>query len=165
MYARYYRNADREIFLYNTNTLELRTVARSSGRAWTLRSDQVSGPYAVFEKYEVRRHELKSCDVYLYDITNKTKTKLANPNAKCQYSPAVNPAGTVFFARSGWGCGRNTVLREQPLAGSATTFVTLARGHDIGSLYAVDNGGGSTDVYYDPYKCGSQSDLVKVTEP
>ena len=77
----------------------------------------------------------------------------------------MNPAGTVFFARSGWGCGKNMVLREQALASPATNIVPLADGHDITSLYAVDNGGGSTDVYYDPYKCGGNADIFKVTEP
>ena len=120
MYARYFRNADRKIYLYNTNTHELRRVASTSGRRWILRSSQVSGNYAVWEKSEVRRGHLAGCNVFLYDIAGDTTTKLDNPNARCQYSPAVNPAGTVFFARSGFGCGKNVVLREQVLASSAT---------------------------------------------
>jgi hypothetical protein len=102
--------------------------------------------------------------VFLYDIAGDTTTKLTNPNARCQYSPAVNPAGTVFFGRSGFGCGKNAVLREQPLASSATTIVTLANGHDIASMYAFDTGAGN-DVYYDPFKCGGKANIVKVNVP
>ena len=165
MYARYYRNADRKIFLYNTNTQELRHLAATSGRRFILRSSQISGNYAVWEKAELHRGNLAGCNVFLYDIAGDTTTKLANPNARCQYSPAVNPAGTVFFGRSGFGCGKNAVLREQPLASSATTIVTLANGHDIASMYAFEKADTTTDVYYDPFKCGGKADIVKVNEP
>jgi hypothetical protein len=78
----------------------------------------------------------------------------------------VNPAGTVFFGRSGFGCGKNVVLREQPLAGSATTVGTIGAGHDVISLYAVDNGDTTTDLYYDPTSCTKvKADVVKVTLP
>lgn len=165
MYARYYRNADRKIFLYNTTTHELRHLAATSGRAWTLRTGQVSGTYAVWEKNEVRHRRLRSCNVFLYDIAAETTTKLANPNARCQYAPAVNPAGTVYFGRSGFGCGRNAVIRTLPLGGSATTLVKLPDGHDVYSPYAKDNGDTTTDLYYDPFRCGHQADIVKVTDP
>ena len=165
MYARYYRNADRKLFLYNTTTPELRQVASTSGRGSLIRASQVNGNYAVWEKDKFHRRNLTACNVFLYDITADTVTKLDNPNARCQYSPAVSPTGTVYFARSGYGCGKNAVLREEPLLGSATNIVNLPDGHDITSLYAVDNGGSGTDVYYDPYRCGHQADIVKVTEP
>jgi len=165
MFARYYRNADRKIFLYNTSTLELREVASSAGRGTVLRASQISGNYAVWEKDQLHKGNLYACNVYLYDILGATVTKLDNPNARCQYSPAVNPTGTVYLARSGYGCGKNLVLQQVPLGGSASTFVDMRDGHDITSLYAVDNGDTTTDVYYDPYRCGHQADIVKVTEP
>jgi len=165
LYSRYYRNADRKIFLYNTNTLELRTLASTSGRRNLLSTAQVSGNYAVWEQDKFHRGNLVGCDVFLYDILAATTAKIVNLNARCQYAPAVNPAGTIYFARGGFPCGKNIVLQEQPLASSATTFATLARGHDVVSLYAVDNGDTTTDVYYDPYRCGDQADIVKVTEP
>ncbi len=58
MYARYYRNADRKIFLYNTNTHDLRRLASTSGRRFLLRSSQVNGNYAVWEKTEVQHGRL-----------------------------------------------------------------------------------------------------------
>ena len=165
MYGRYFRDADRKIYLYNTNTHELRTVASTAGRAWYLVPFQVNGNYAVWEKAKVRKHRNVGCDVFLYDILNKTKTKLANPNDRCQYSPGVNPAGTVFFARSGFGCGRNVVIREQPLASSATNVMPIPSGHDVTRLYAVDNGAG-TDLYYDPSSCTKpKADVFKVAVP
>jgi hypothetical protein len=166
MYARYFRNADRKIYLYNTNTHELRTLASTSGRAWSLTPSQVNGNYAVWEKAKYRHSNTLGCDVFLYDIAGGTKTKLANPNDRCQYSPGVNPAGTVFFARSGLGCGKNVVLREQALAGSATTVGTIRAGHDVTSLYAVDHGDTTTDLYYDPVSCTKpRADVVRVNLP
>lgn len=165
MWARYYRDADRKIFLLDSSTHDVTTLASTSGRRWSLEPSQVNGEYAVWTKSEIRKHTLVGCDVFLYDIQNDTKTKIDNPNAKCQYSPGVNPAGTVYFARSGWGCGKNTVLEQLPLGGSASTIVDLADGHDITSLYAVDKGDTTTDVYYDPYRCGHQADIVRVNEP
>ena len=166
MYARYFRNADRKIYLYNTNTHELRTLASTSGRAWSLTPSQVNGNYAVWEKAKYRHSNTLGCDVFLYDIAGGTKTKLANPNDRCQYSPGVNPVGTVFFARSGLGCGKNVVLREQALAGSATTVGTIRAGHDVTSLYAVDHGDTTTDLYYDPVSCTKpRADVVRVNLP
>jgi len=167
MFARYYRNADRKIFLFNTSTLELRRLAATSGKRWLLRSSQVNGNYAVWEKVLLRHGQLAGCAIFLYDIAGETATKLDNPNARCQYASSVNPAGTVYFARSGFGCGKNVVLRQEPLGGSATTIVNFADNHDVSNLYAVDNGDTTTDVYYDPYRCGRsiQADIVKVTEP
>ena len=43
--------------------------------------------------------------------------------------------------------------------------MTLSDGHDVSSLYAVDNGDTTTDVYYDPYKCGGKANIVMVNEP
>jgi hypothetical protein len=164
MWARYYRNADRKIFLLDTNTHVVTRLASTSGSRWSLDPSQVNGGYAVWSKSEIHKHTLVGCNVFLYDIANQTTTKIDNPNAKCQYSPAVDPAGTVYFARSGWGCGKNTVLRQLPLAGSVSTIVNLPDGHDITSLYAVDDAG-TTNVYYDPYRCGHQADIVKWVGP
>jgi hypothetical protein len=119
----------------------------------------------VWEKDQFHKGKVLGCNVFLYDIAAETTTKLDNPNARCQYAPAVNPTGTVYFARSGFGCGKNTVLRQEPLAGSATSIVNMPDGHDITSLYAVDKGDTTTDVYYDPYRCGHQADIFKVNEP
>ena len=77
----------------------------------------------------------------------------------------MNPAGTVYFGRSGSRCGRNALLRRQPLGGAASTLVDFADGHDIYSTYALDNGDTTTDVYYDPWRCGTQADIDKLTDP
>jgi hypothetical protein len=165
MYARWYRSEDRKIFLYNTNTHERRTLAETSGRRWELDPTQINGNYAVWVKFEYHRRRFVGCNVFLYDIGGATTTKLKNPNDRCQYAAGVNAAGTVFFARSGMACGNNVVLRKQPLAASAATFVKLADDHDVGSLYAVDKADTTTDVYYGTYKCGANADIVKVNEP
>lgn len=166
VYARYYsRTADRKIFLYNVTTQELRKVAATSGRRWALTPDQINGNYVVWEKTRFHKHHLAGCDVFLYDITAGTASKLANANDRCQYAASVNPSGTVYFARSGLSCGKNVVIRTLPLGGSASTLVNFADGRDLFTTYAVDNGDTTTDVYFDRYRCGHAADILKITDP
>lgn len=164
LFARWFRSEDRKIYLYNTNTAEKRLLAETSGRHRFLNPDQVNGNYVTWEKAATHAGSLTSCDVYLYDITADTTTKIANPRSRCQYAASVNPAGTVYFARSGFGCGRSASLRKLPSGGSVSTLRTFAKGHDVTTTFALDTGGGTTDVYYDPNKCGGDSDIAKLTD-
>ena len=126
MYARYFRNADRKISLYNTTTHDLRPVAsrrRVAVGSCAPRRSAATTPSG--RRPRSGRGRLAGCNVFLYDIAGDTTTKLTNPNGRCQYGPAVNPAGTVFFARSGLGCGTHVVLREQVLSSSATNILSL----------------------------------------
>jgi hypothetical protein len=106
-----------------------------------------------------------SCDVFQYDITADTVTKIDDPNARCQYAASVNPTGTIYFARSGFGCGKNVLIRTLPLGGSVSTILDFADGRDLYTTYAVDNGDTTTDVYLDPFRCGHDADVVKITDP
>src|SRR3954451_2021136 len=89
MYGRHFRNADLKICLYNTTTHDLRTIASTSGSAWYLLPFQVNGNYAVWEKAKVRKHRNVGCEVFLYDILNENKTKLATPKNPRHDSPGV----------------------------------------------------------------------------
>ena len=122
MYSRYYRDGDRKIFLYNTNTHELRRRASTSGRRWILRSSQVNGNYAVWEKTEVRHGRLAGCNVFLYDIAGDTTTKLTNPNARVPVRSGGEPCRHRLL-RTEWA--RLWEERRAPRAGA------LELGHDV----------------------------------
>lgn len=85
-----------------------------------------------------------------------------SPDAK--RAPSVDPTGTVYLARSGFGCAKNVLLRRFPVGGPAATLMPLENNLDLSQTYAVDNGDGTTDVYFDPANCDSfVPDIQKVT--
>jgi hypothetical protein len=159
------RSGTRTLLLYNTSTHEMRHLAAVTGHGHLLSPGQVAGAYAVWATAVWKSDHYASCNVFLYDITTDATSRVANPHDRCQTAASVNPAGTVYLGRSGMRCGKNAVLRKQPLVGAATTLVNFADGHDIYSTYALDNGDTTTDVYYDPWRCGTQANVVKLTDP
>jgi len=164
LFERWYRNSATTVFLYNFVTQELRKVRSTFAPSRWLISEQVSGNFAVFTRTIDHYH--RPCDVFRYDIDTGTTTKIPNPKSKCQYAPSVDPTGTVYFARSRFGCARDVTLRQFPLGGSVTTLFGLAGGLDLQQTYAVDNGDGTTDVYFDPSDCDSfVPDIQKLTVP
>lgn len=163
MFARWFRTEDRKVLLYNTTTAELRTIATSSGARRSLRVGQVAGGYATFDRITYGRGGgLTSCEVFRYEIAADSAVPIANPNGRCQYGSSVTSDGTVFYGRSGFVCGRNATLRKLPLGGSAETLIDFADGRDFTSSYALDNLDGTADVYYDPARCGGDSNVAKI---
>ncbi|MEX0990260.1 MAG: hypothetical protein WD206_08205, partial [Actinomycetota bacterium] len=113
-----------------------------------LRSGQVAGNYAVYERCGAR-----SCDVYRYDIAAETRTVIPRPsNVRWQYTPAVDPDGTVYFFRSATGCGNNVRLLAQPLIGPAVPLLQLPDGREAFDAY-VDASGSDPVVYFDRVNC------------
>ncbi len=167
MWARWFPNGNRRLLMYNSSTLETRVVATSTGDRHGLTPGQVNGLYATIERYTVGARRTTSCDVFLYDITGETTVPVPNAGPKCQFGSSVNPAGTVYYGRAGFGCGVHSSLRELPLGGSPTTLVELPDGRDFYTSYAVDNGDTTTDVFYDPVRCTRTGDanIVKITAP
>ena len=160
----WYPSNDTAVFLFNMSTQELRKVHVVTARQrWTY-ADQVNGSYAVFSTYA--ETSPPKCNVYLYDITAQTKTRVPNPHSRCQYAPSVDPTGRVYFARSGFGCGKHVVLRERSLTGAATTLYRFPDRRDLEQTYVLDNGDGTTDVYFDRRGCSfADSDIAKITVP
>jgi hypothetical protein len=163
LFERWYRNNATTIFLYNLATHELRKVHSTFERSRWLISQQVSGNFAVFTRTIDHYHG--PCDVFRYDIDTGTTTKIPNPKSKCQYAPSVDLTGTVYFVRSGFGCARDVTIRQFPLSGPVTTLLGLADNLDLYQTYAVDNGDGTTDVYFDPNDCNSVPDIQRITVP
>jgi hypothetical protein len=165
-YARWFRDGTRRIYLRDDAASSLEVIASSSGRRRGLSVGQVSGGYVAYERYAFdARDRFTSCEVYRYDVATGTTTKIPNAGTRCQFGSSVDPAGTVYFGRSAFTCGVNSELRAYPVGGPVSTLTSLADGRDFATSYAVDNGDGTTDVYFDPTRCGRAGDVYKVTTP
>ena len=104
-----------------------------------------------------------AANVFLYQISTATTTKVPEPTGKLQYSPSVTSTGTVFYVRSGVGCGNHVSLREYS-SGIDTPLAALPSGYDVYKTFAVDEGGGVTSLYFDRYQCSTgKSHIYKLT--
>ena len=163
LYGQSWRRASNwRVILHNTNTSETRILDERVNRPRTrVAPGQVNGDYATWESVNERTSVL---NVFLYQISTATTTKLPRPTGKLQYSPSVTPDGTVFYLRSGFGCGHD-VLREYA-AGIDTPLARLPRGYDaLTNTFAVDEGGGVTSVYFDRVQCSTEnSHIYKITD-
>lgn len=101
--------------------------------------------------------------MFVYDIANQTTTTVPNPGPKCQYGSSVVSSGTVYYGRSGFRCGTKVTLNEFPVGGPSTKLLSLRRGVDFMSSYAVDNTDGTVDVFFDRSSCKPySSDIMKI---
>jgi hypothetical protein len=72
------------------------------------------------------------------------------------------PPGRVW---SGFDAGKSVTVSEYPIAGPSTSLVSLRAGVDFTDSYALDNGDGTTDVFFDPCSCRTGNlDIKKVTD-
>ena len=128
--------------------------APGTGAFAVLQTAQLNGNYAAWDQYVLSRNftEIR-CDVTLYDIAAATLTRVPNPNKRCQSGPAVSADGTLYFDRSGLSCGQHARIIDQPLGGTGSVLYSFPKGHDYAGAAAVDNGDGTTDVYFDPLNC------------
>jgi hypothetical protein len=96
-------------------------------------------------------------------VRTGSKLRLPNEPARCNYRPSVNELGTVFFGRSGFGCGLHARLVRYPIGGPPDRLLTFVPGRDLASgTYAVDNGDSTTDVYYDHSSCFGSPNIKKI---
>jgi hypothetical protein len=65
----------------------------------------------------------------------------------------VDASGTVYFGRSGFGCGANAAIMRYPVGGNVQRVEALGEGTDFANSFAVDNGDGTTTIYFDPGRC------------
>lgn len=156
------RRASTSIVLFDTTsgTSQVLQTLPTSERTFTrLFPGQLNGNYAVWETatVAVRSSALLRCNVWLYDNAGGITTKIPNTKGVCQYGPSVDAAGTVYFGRSGLGCGSDVELVELPLGGTPTVLYTFRKGRDFLSSEAVDNGDGTTDLYFDQASCRTGS--------
>ena len=155
-----------EVLLVNRVTGDERTLASSTH--FGLAAGQVNGNWAVFDRC------ITLCNVFLYNITTQTTTRLERPapdgdDPAEQYSPSVTPDGVVYLIRSIRTCddGSSIVRYFGPGDPSTGTIVaSVAAGRYVHTTFARANGDGTTDVFYDRFSCRTdKGDLYKVDDP
>ena len=148
------------VILHDTNTAETRILDEHiSPLKRTLSAGQVSGDFATWDRYTPRA---QADNVFLYQISTQTKNKIPVPYPEIQYSSSVTPTGTVFYARSFWGCGSHVTLHEYS-SGTDTLLAKLPHGYDSFKTFAVDEGGGVTSLYFERYQCSTgKSHIYKI---
>ncbi len=145
------------VVLFDTSTgtsLVLYSHKDMSRRLAILQTGQLDGNYAAWDQIAFTpSFAVTRCDVTLYDLAAATTTKVPNPDKRCQSAPAVSAVGTLYFDRAGLSCGQHAQIIEQLLGATGSVLYSLPKGHDYGGAVAVDNGDGTTDVYFDPTDC------------
>jgi hypothetical protein len=128
----------------------------------TLTPGQVNGDYATWDRYTPSTH---TGTVRRYQISTLHTFTVPLPAGKIQYASSVDPAGDIFYVRSGIGCGKQVVVRQNVPGGSDVALAALPAGYDVFKTFAVDEGGGVTTVYFDRFNCatGKGADIFKLT--
>jgi hypothetical protein len=149
------------VILHDSNTAETRILDEQIGKPGRLLSPgQVNGDFATWDRYTPLA---RSDNVFLYQISTQTKTKIPVPTGNVQYSSSVTPTGAVFYARSGPSCGAHVSLHEYS-SGTDTLLATLPNGYDSYKTFAVDEGAGVTSLYFERFQCSSgKSHIYKLT--
>jgi hypothetical protein len=136
-----------QLLLRNLSTGETRVLTTT--RNIFLDTGQVNGLFAVW--HSCGRHA--PCDVFRYDIASGETLEVPNPNDRNQYAPGVASDGTVYFFRSGYGCGANPVLQSwSPIEGTVT-LVDFPAGVDAYGGYVFEDPDTGRRVLYSRVKC------------
>ena len=159
------RSGNDSIILFDLSTGESLTLAESSGHSRSLSPGQVNGNFAVWDRTVFKHGALVSCEVFVYDMLAGTTTQVPNPRHLCQWGASVGPMGAVYYGRSGMGCGTWSKLMSYPYGGPPSVVVSLPRGTDFATSYALYESDGSTTVFFDPASCGDDEDIYKVNVP
>jgi hypothetical protein len=151
------------VVLHNEMTSETRTLEQQVGAPDKLLSPgQVSGDYASWDRWVYSTH---TGTVSRYQISTEGRFTVPRPTGKVQYASSVDPAGDLFYIRSGLGCGKQVVVREAVPGVSDVALAVVPAGYDVYKTYAVDEGGGVISLYFDRFNCatGKGGDIYKVT--
>jgi hypothetical protein len=153
------RNGDQLIVLFDLVTERSITLASFAPGNRFLRVGQVNGNFVTWARDTWRGDQLRSCDVFVHDIAADKTSRVPNRNGQCQYAPSVDPSGTVYFGRSGFGCGAHAAIMRFPVGGNVQRVERLSDGTDFANSFAVDNGDGTTTIYFDPARCDQSGDI------
>jgi hypothetical protein len=151
------------IILRNDSGSDTRVLQEQVGAPDRLLSPgQVSGDFATWDRYTP---STGTGSVVRYQISTETRFVVPVPAGKVQYDSSTNPAGDIFYVRSGTACGKQVVIRENVPGVSDVALAVVPAGRDIDRTYAVDEGGGVTSLYFDTFSCatGKGGDIYKLT--
>jgi hypothetical protein len=145
---------DRQIILYDLTTGESIVLAETTRRSQVLVPRQVNGDFAVWNRFGYRRDVAVACYVYLHDMTTGVSRRISAQDDHCEYAPSVDAAGRVFYALSRFACGDMvSLLLYESSVHEQSVLERLPDGTDLGSTSTVDNGDGTSTVYFDPGRC------------
>jgi hypothetical protein len=151
------------IVLHNQTAADTRVLDQQVGPPDRLLSPgQVNGDFATWDRYTYATH---TGNVFRYQISTPTTIKVPRPTGKIQYASSTNPTGAIFYVRSGIGCGKQVVIREDVPGVSDVGLAVMPAGYDIVRTFAVDEGGGVTSLYFDRFNCatGRGYNIYKLT--
>jgi hypothetical protein len=132
------------VVLFDRSTGNDKVIA--DGRQF-LKPGQIAGDVAAWQRCSRRR-----CDVFRYDVLTEERTLIPAPSGTHQYAPSVGSDGTVYFVRSGNGCGTRLKFVAYPPGGPSTVLTNLPDDREISSTY-VDSSGVDPRIYYDRVNC------------
>ena len=93
--------------------------------------------------------------MFFFDIAAGTTTRIPHGSDEVLYGPSVDAQGTMYYGKSGLACGENVQVIARELDGAETVLYDVPAGFDFQFSIAVDNGDGTTDIYYDQEDCSS----------
>ena len=118
----------RTSYLYDRASTDVTKVARMRSANYN-QNGTVGEQYATWSSCD-----RKTCHAYVYDAMTDTKTTIPTRNGRPQYAATVDEVhGTLFFVRSGFGCGvavTSTRCRWQALTTAPTKIAQLPDGID-----------------------------------
>ncbi|HJS27106.1 MAG TPA: hypothetical protein VJ913_08285 [Actinomycetota bacterium] len=153
-------SGDRQIVLYDLSTGESIILAETTRRSQVLVPGQVNGDFAVWNRFGYRGDVAVACYVYVHDMTTGVSRRISAQDDRCEYAPSVDAAGRVFYALSRFGCGdRVSLVMYDSRVPEQILVDRLGDGIDLGSTYAVDNGDGTSSVYFDPGRCNRRGSI------
>jgi hypothetical protein len=151
------------VIVFNTVTKQTRTLATGT-EARPVYPGQLNGRYATFGRYTST-----STEVYRYDVSQGVTAHIPRPaSVAFQYNPMVARDGTVYYTRSGDGCGVAAQLARYPIGGPAEVLYDFPANVDTGDGYIDDRPDGSRQIYYAADPCRrdvtKRWDIFKITD-
>lgn len=144
-----------DLFLYDRATFDVNKVARLRSTHYNL-NGTVGERYATWSSCD-----RKTCHAYLYDALTDTKATIPTRQGRPQYSATVDEVhGTLFFVRSGFGCGLSVTFFEVPVASltsAPTKIAQLPSGVDA-DMASLDG----PDLIFSRIACGKGSGIYEL---
>jgi hypothetical protein len=146
-----------KILVYNVTDQTIRKLQSTTRGRYSLIPGQVNGDWATWTACTPR------CNVRFVNLFGGSKTTVPRPSyVRHQYGSSIAEDGTLYYVRSGSGCGANVRIMRR----SGTTnqvLVDFRDNRDLFFTYVDDQA--SNEVYYDRVGCGSGAwNIFKVVD-
>jgi hypothetical protein len=145
----------RRIILFNLVTNQSTVLAKFKGSPaiGTLESPQINGDWVTWTSMSDR---YRQSSVHRYQISTGKSHRIRHPAGRLDYLSAIGADGTVYFLRSGSGCGHHVRFESYTTAGVVTALASMPAGRDGGDeMFAAPQPDGSISLYFDSYRCAA----------